>query len=407
MNNLVNRFLKYVSFDTHSNENNASCPSTPAQFEFGKYLVEELHQLGVKDAAIDENGYVYGTLESNADSKAPVIGFIAHMDTSPDMSSSNVNPRIIEKYDGGDILLNKDNNIVLSVKAFPNLLTVKGHDIIVTDGTTLLGADDKAGVAEIVTAVEHLINHPEIKHGTIKIGFTPDEEIGRGADLFDVKRFGADFAYTLDGGEEGELEYENFNAASAKIVINGINVHPGSSKDKMVNSIILGMEFNSMLPPSETPSHTENYEGFFHLNKIEGSVEQTTLHYIIRDHDKNKFTERKETITKITDYLNDKYGDGTFALHLKDQYFNMKEKLEPVMFIVDEAKKAMKQADVKPLTHPIRGGTDGARLSFMGLPTPNVFTGGQNFHGKFEFTSINTMKKAVEVIINIASNQVK
>lgn len=407
MDNLVNRFLKYVSFDTHSDEGSANCPSTPAQFGLGKYLVEELHQIGIKEAAIDENGYVYGTLESNVPQKVPVIGFIAHMDTSPDMSSANVKPRIIEKYDGSDIVLNKENNIVLSVKAFPNLLTVKGHNIIVTDGTTLLGADDKAGIAEIVTAVEYLLNHPEIKHGTIKIGFTPDEEIGRGADRFDVKRFGADFAYTMDGGEEGELEYENFNAASAKIIINGINVHPGSSKNKMVNSILLAMELNSMLPTSETPAHTENYEGFFHLNNIEGSVEQTTLNFIIRDHDKAKFELRKETITKITEFLNSKYGPGTFVLKLKDQYFNMKEKLEPVMYIVEEAKKAMEQAGVKPLTHPIRGGTDGARLSFMGLPTPNVFTGGQNFHGKFEFASITTMEKAVEVIINIAKNQVK
>jgi len=407
VDNLVKRFLKYVSFDTQSDENSPSCPSTRKQYDFGKYLVEELQKIGLEDADIDENGYVYGTLEGNIDSKAPVIGFIAHMDTSPDMSGENVTPLIIENYDGNDILLNKEKNIILSIKAFPNLLSVKGEDLIVTDGTTLLGADDKAGVAEIVTAMEYLINHPEIKHGTIKVGFTPDEEIGRGADLFDVKRFGANFAYTMDGGEIGELEYENFNAASAKVTINGVNVHPGSSKDKMQNAILMAMELNSMLPPTETPAHTENYEGFFHLNGIEGSVEKTTLQYIIRDHDKYKFNDRKDYLIKVVDYLNEKYGKDTFVLQLKDQYYNMKEKLEPVMYIVDSARMAMEEVGVKPLSNPIRGGTDGARLSFMGLPTPNIFTGGQNFHGKFEFVSINSMKKAVEVIIKIVENQVK
>lgn len=403
MDSLVNRFLKYVSFDTQSDENSETCPSTSKQLELGKYLVKELQEIGLKDASIDENGYVYATLPGNTDKKAPVIGFISHMDTSPDMSGANVNPRIIQKYDGNDIILNEEKNIVLSVKAFPNILNVKGEDLIVTNGTTLLGADDKAGVAEIVTAMEYLVNHPEIKHGTIKVGFTPDEEIGRGADRFDVKRFAADYAYTMDGGELGELEYENFNAASAKITVNGVNVHPGSSKNKMKNAILMAMELNSMLPPAETPAHTEEYEGFFHLNDIEGSVEKTTLSYIIRDHNKEKFNKRKETIQNIVNYLNSKYGENTFELKLKDQYYNMKEKLEPVMYIVEAAKKAMEDVGITPNTHPIRGGTDGARLSFMGLPTPNIFTGGQNYHGKFEFVSINAMKKAVEVIIKIVS----
>jgi len=402
MDVLVERFLKYVSFDTQSDENSDTFPSTGKQYEFGKYLVEELREIGLKDAEIDENGYVYATLEGNTDKKVPVIGFIAHMDTSPDMTGENVRPRIIENYDGGDIVLNGEKNIVMTVETFPNLLTVKGHDIIVTDGTTLLGADDKAGIAEIITAAEYLVNHPEIKHGTIKIAFTPDEEIGRGVDRFDVKKFGADFAYTVDGGFEGQLEYENFNAAYAKITVNGANVHPGSAKNKMKNSILIAMELNSMLPPAEVPSHTEGYEGFFHLNNIEGNVERTTLYYIIRDHDRKRFSERKELIGKIVDFLNYKYGEGTVVLEMKDQYYNMKEKIEPVMHVVDLAKKAMEQSGVKPVVTPIRGGTDGARLSYMGIPTPNIFTGGQNYHGKFEFVSVNSMKKAVEVIIRIA-----
>lgn len=407
MDALVKRFLKYVSFDTQSDENSDSCPSTRKQYEFGKYLVEELREIGLEDAEIDENGYVYATLEGNIDKKVPVIGFIAHIDTSPDMTGANVKPRIIEKYDGNDIVLNSEKNIIMSVDTFPNMLTVKGHDIIVTDGTTLLGADDKAGIAEIVTAAEYMVKHPEIKHGTIKIAFTPDEEIGRGVDLFDIDKFGADFAYTVDGDIEGRIEYENFNAASAKVTINGVNVHPGSSKNKMKNSILIAMELNSMLPQAETPSHTENYEGFFHLNTMEGSVEKTTLNYIIRDHDKIKFGKRKELMEKTVDFLNYKYGADTVVLELKDQYYNMKEKIEPVMHIVDLAKEAMEQAGVKPLVSPIRGGTDGARLSFMGIPAPNIFTGGQNYHGKFEFVSINSMKKAVEVIVKIAENAAK
>lgn len=407
MDVLVERFLKYVSFDTQSDENSDSCPSTRKQYEFGEYLVEELREIGLKDAEIDENGYVYATLEGNVDKEVPVIGFIAHMDTSPDMTGANVKPRIIEKYDGNDIVLNHEKNIIMSVNTFPNMLTVKGHDIIVTDGTTLLGADDKAGIAEIVTAVEYLTKHPEIKHGTIKIAFTPDEEIGRGADLFNIEKFGADFAYTLDGDIEGRLEYENFNAAYAKITINGVNVHPGSSKNRMKNSILIAMELNAMLPEADTPSHTENYEGFFHLNSMEGNVETTTLDYIIRDHDKEKFNNRKELMEKIVDFLNYKYGEGTVVLEQNDQYYNMREKIEPVMHVIDLAKEAMEQVGVKPLVSPIRGGTDGARLSYMGLPTPNIFTGGQNYHGKFEFVSINSMKKAVEVIVKIAENAAK
>jgi len=407
MDTLVERFLKYVSFDTQSDENSETCPSTGKQYEFGKYLVEELHKIGLSDAEIDQNGYVYATLEGNIDKKVPVIGFIAHMDTSPDMTGANVKPRIIENYDGNDIVLNSEKNIVMPVSTFPNLLTVKGHDLIVTDGTTLLGADDKAGIAEIVTAVEYLIKHPEIKHGTIKIAFTPDEEIGRGVDLFNVDRFEADFAYTIDGDVEGCIEYENFNAASAKITINGVNVHPGSSKNKMKNSLLIAMELNNMLPQAETPSHTEKYEGFFHLNNMEGTVEKTTLNYIIRDHDKVMFGKRKELMEKIAEFLNYKYGAGTVVLELKDQYYNMREKIEPVMHIIDLAKEAMEQVGVKPFVSPIRGGTDGARLSYMGIPTPNLFTGGQNYHGKFEFVSINSMRKAVEVIVKIAEKAAK
>jgi tripeptide aminopeptidase len=406
MENLVERFLKYVSFDTQSDESSSTCPSTTKQLELGKYLVQELRQIGLNDADMDDDGYVYATLEGNTDKKAPVIGFIAHMDTSPDMTGNAVKPRIIKNYDGKGIVLNEEKNIVLSPKTFPDLLEVKGHDLIVTDGTTLLGADDKAGIAEIITAVEYLVKHPEIPHGTIKVGFTPDEEIGRGADRFDIQRFGADYAYTLDGDVEGKLEYENFNAASAKITIQGTNVHPGSSKNKMKNSILIAMELNAMLPSAETPAHTELYEGFFHLNNMEGSVEKTKVNYIIRDHDKEKFSLRKKMMERAVAFLNDKYGETTCTLELKDQYFNMKEKLEPVMHIIDAAKEAMKQAGVEPVIRPVRGGTDGARLSWMGLPTPNLFTGGQNYHGKFEFVSVNSMRKAVEVIVQIARNAV-
>lgn len=402
MDKLLERFLMYVTFDTQSDEKSNSCPSTRSQYEFGEHLVEELQQLGLNDAGIDENGYVMATLPANMDTTAPVIGLIAHMDTSPDMSGANVRPKLLRDYDGKDIVLHADKGIVMTTAAFPELLQYKGQDLVTTDGTTLLGADDKAGIAEIITAVEYLLQHPEIQHGTIKICFTPDEEIGRGADLFNVARFGADFAYTLDGGELGELEYENFNAASASITINGVNVHPGRSKNKMLNAILLAMELNSMLPPAETPAYTENYDGFYHLNGIEGSVEKASMRYIIRDHDKKKFIERKDRIQRIVAFLNEKYGDNTFILQMKDQYYNMKEKIEPVIHIVETAKRAMEEVGVVPLIRPVRGGTDGARLSFMGLPTPNIFSGGHNFHGKFEYVPVNSMVKAVEVIVKLA-----
>ena len=402
MDKAAERLLRYVKFDTQADEASNTCPSTLKQLDFGKYLTTELLSLGLNDAAMDENGYVMATLPSNTDNACPVIGFIAHMDTSPDMSGAGVMPQVITNYDGSDIVLNKDKGIVMSPEVFPELRNYIGQDLITTDGNTLLGADNKAGIAEIMTAMEYLLEHPEIKHGTIKICFTPDEEIGRGANLFDVKKFGAEFAYTIDGGEIGELEYENFNAAAAKIVINGSNVHPGKAKNKMVNALLMAMEFNSMLPPSETPGHTENYEGFYHLNSMEGSVEQASMSYIIRDHDRTLFQYRKERIEKITEYLNDKYGDNTIVLQMKDQYYNMKEKVEPVFHIVETAKKAMEDVGVTPLIRPIRGGTDGARLSFMGLPTPNIFTGGHNYHGKYEYIPIKSMTKAVEVIIRLA-----
>lgn len=402
MDQLVERFLKYVTFDTKSDEDSKTCPSTPGQYEFGLFLVNELKELGLEDAAIDENGYIMASLPANTDKSVPTIGFVAHMDTSPDMSGENVIPKLVSNYDGRDIVLNPERNIVMATAAFPELLNYTGQDLITTDGTTLLGADDKAGIAEIITAVEYLLSHPEIPHGTIKICFTPDEEIGRGADLFNVSKFGADFAYTIDGGPIGELEYENFNAASATITINGVNVHPGSSKNKMLNALLVAMELNSMLPPVETPSHTEGYEGFYHLNGMEGSVEKCTLRYIIRDHDKRKFIDRKDRIQKIADYLNEKYGQNVVVLQLKDQYYNMKEKVEPVLHIVEMAKQAMEAVGVHPHVRPIRGGTDGARLSFMGLPTPNIFTGGHNYHGKFEYIPVPSMVKAVEVIVKIS-----
>jgi tripeptide aminopeptidase len=402
MEKLVQRFLKYVKIDTKSDPNSASCPSTEKQFNLGKELVKELQELGLEDAAMDDNGYVMATLPSNTDKDLPNLGFIAHMDTSPDMTAENVKPQIIKDYDGNDILLNGEKNIVLSPKDFPELKDYIGEDLITTDGTTLLGADDKAGIAEIMTAVEHLINNPEIKHGTIKIGFTPDEEVGRGADKFDVEKFAADLAYTVDGGQIGELEYENFNAAYAKIKINGRNVHPGTAKNKMINAISIAMEFNSMLPTNQVPEYTEGYEGFYHLHDIKGNVEETILEYIIRDHDKEKFEEKKKRVENIVKYLNDNMGKGTVELDMKDQYYNMKEKIEPVMHIVEIAERAMKEVAVKPIIKPIRGGTDGARLSYMGLPCPNLFTGGHNFHGKFEYISINSMKKSVDVILKIA-----
>lgn len=401
MKDIKDRFLEYVKVNTKSDEDTRVTPSTKGQLEFGKILAEEIKAIGVKDVVISEHGYVYGVIPANMDKKVPTIGFIAHMDTSPDMSGENVKPHVIENYDGEDIVLNKELDIVLSTSIFPELKDLKGKTIITTDGTTLLGADDKAGVAEIITAVEYLINNPQIKHGDIKIAFTPDEEIGEGADHFDVDLFAADFAYTVDGGTEGELEYENFNAGSAKVTIHGTNVHPGSAKDKMVNSMLIANEFISMLPANETPHTTEGYEGFYHLTDINGEVEKTTLSYIVRDFFEDSFQKRMSTVKSVEEKLNKKYGKGTVEVVLKEQYKNMKEKVEPVIHIVDTAKKAMEDAGVVPTIVPIRGGTDGARLSFMGLPTPNLFTGGGNYHGKYEYACLETMKKSVEVILNI------
>lgn len=399
---LVERFLKYVSFDTQSNEETNVTPSTEGQMVFARYLKEELEELGLEEISLDENGYLFATLPANTDKEVPVVGFIAHMDTSPDMSGKNVSPRIVANYDGGDILLNSAENIVLSTERFPELLDHKGEDLIVTDGTTLLGADDKAGIAEIVSAIVYLKEHPEIKHGKIRIGFNPDEEIGLGAHKFDVEKFGCDWAYTMDGGEVGELEFENFNAASAKVVFKGRNVHPGYAKNKMINSIRVANQFMSMLPAEETPEHTEGYEGFYHLVGISGEVEQTTVSYIIRDHDRARFEERKKNMEALVGKINAEYGEGTALLELHDQYYNMREKIEPVMHVIDIAFKAMQEVGVKPAVKAIRGGTDGAQLSFKGLPCPNIFAGGLNFHGRFEFVPIQSMEKAMKVVVKIA-----
>lgn len=393
------RFLEYVKINTKSDETTRVTPSTNGQLVLAEKLCNELKELGLKDARISEFGYVYATLEKNCNKYIPTIGFIAHMDTAPDYSGENVNPQIVENYDGGDIKLNDSE--VLSPKFSPELKEYVGQRLITTDGTTLLGADDKAGLAEIMTAVEYLINHPEIEHGDIKIGFTPDEEIGEGADHFDVEGFGADFAYTMDGGRIGELEFENFNAAGLKVKIKGVNVHPGYAKDKMLNSIMVANEFINSLPLDEVPEKTEKYEGFYHLTDIEATVENTTLSYIIRDFFAETFEARKNKIREIEKDLNKKYGEGTVVVEIKDQYKNMKEKIEPVMHIIENAKEAMIEANVTPNIRPIRGGTDGARLSFMGLPTPNIFAGGENFHGKYEYVPVESLEKAVEVIVNI------
>ncbi|GAA0675029.1 peptidase T [Clostridium cadaveris] len=400
---VVKRFLKYISYDTKSDDSSGVTPSSKGQLVLADALAEELKSIGLQDVNVDENGYVMGTLPSNTNKDLSTIGFIAHMDTSPDFSGKNVKPQIIENYDGNDIVLNKELNIVMSTKEFPELSLYKGHKLITTDGTTLLGADDKAGIAEIITAIEYLTNHPEIEHGTIKIAFTPDEEIGQGADHFNVEKFGAKYAYTIDGGREGELEYENFNAAGAKVEIKGKNVHPGTAKGKMVNSQLIAAELLAMMPKEETPEHTEEYEGFYLLSNITGSVENTTMKFIIRDFFNDSFEARKNNMSKWCDEINKKYGEGTCILDMKDQYYNMKEKVEPVKFIVDIAFEAMKKSDVVPTIVPIRGGTDGARLSFMGLPTPNIFTGGENFHGKYEYISTQAMEKAVQVILNIVN----
>lgn len=396
--NITDRFLKYVSFDTQSSEDAGTTPSTPKQMVFAEYLKEELIKEGLEDVELDELGYLYATLPANTDKVIPTIGFIAHMDTSPDASGANVKPRIIENYDGSDIVLSE--GIVTSVEKFPELLAHKGEDIIVTDGTTLLGADDKAGIAEIVQAMVYLKEHPEIKHGKIRVGFNPDEEIGMGAHHFDVKKFGAEFAYTMDGSEVGEIEFENFNAASAKITITGCSVHPGYAKDKMINAARVATELVQMLPQNETPETTEGYEGFFHLTGISGSCESATLSYIIRDHDREYFESRKMEMQDMVEAINDKYGD-IATLELKDQYYNMREKVEPMMYIIDIAKQAIAEAGVEPKVQAIRGGTDGAQLSFMGLPCPNIFAGGLNFHGPHEFCPVQSLEKAMMTVVNI------
>ena len=398
MSRVIERFLEYVKFDTQSSTKTGTTPSTEKQLVLAKALCEELKNIGMSDVSLDENGYVMATLPGNIDKKVPTIGFISHMDTAPDYSGKNVNPQII-KYEGGDIKLNE--NTVLSPKDFPEVEEYIGETLITSDGTTLLGADDKAGIAEIITAMEYLINNPEIKHGTLKVGFTPDEEIGEGADHFNVEKFGADFAYTVDGGALGELEYENFNAAGVKVTINGRNVHPGSAKNKMINSQQIAMELHNLLPYNERPEYTEGYEGFFMLCDMVGTVENTAMSYIIRDFFKDSFEKKKSLFKDIVELLNKKYGENTIEVEIKDQYYNMKEKVEPTIQIVETAVEAMKALEINPIVVPIRGGTDGARLSFMGLPTPNLFTGGHNFHGKYEFIPEKSMEKAVETIIKI------
>lgn len=400
--NVIDRFLKYVTFDTQSDETTDTTPSTPKQMVFAKYLKEELESLGLEDISLDENGYLFATLPSNVDREVPTIGFISHMDTSPDMSGTNVKPRIVTNYDGKDIILSAEDHIVLSPERFPELLDHKGEDLIVTDGHTLLGADDKAGIAEIVEAMNFLKNNPEIKHGKIRVGFNPDEEIGLGAHKFDVKLFGADWAYTMDGGEVGELEFENFNAASAKVTVIGRNVHPGSAKNKMVNSMLIANEFIAALPKDETPATTEGYEGFFHLLAMKGEVEKTELSYIIRDHDREKFEARKALVVEIAKRMNEAYGEELVKVEVKDQYYNMREKVEPLMHIIDIAFAAMTEAGVEPRVNAIRGGTDGAQLSFKGLPCPNIFAGGLNFHGRYEFVPIQSIEKAMNVVVKIA-----
>lgn len=406
MQHIIDRFISYVTIDTESDASSNTTPSTEKQWDLANKLVEELKQIGLQDVTIDENAYIMATLPSNVNHEVPTIGFVSHFDTTPDFTGANIKPQIVKNYDGGDIILNKEQNIVLSPKYFEDLLQYKGQTIITTDGTTLLGADDKAGITEIVTAMEFLINNPEIKHGKIRIGFTPDEEIGRGAHKFDVEKFGADWAYTMDGSQIGELEYENFNAAGAKITFKGKSVHPGYAKGKMINSMLIANKFISKLPKDEVPERTKGYEGFFHVHHLNGSIEETVLELIIRDHDKKKFEKRKKLIEKITKKINKKFdkqfGEDIAIAEIKDQYYNMKEKVEPVMHIVDIAEEAMKQLGITPLIKPIRGGTDGCQLSYMGLPCPNIFAGGHNFHGKYEYVPVESMQKAVEVIVKIA-----
>ena len=401
MDQIVNRFLKYVSFDTQSDEASSSTPSTEKQFRLAEYLVEELRAIGLEEVEMDAQGYVYATLPSNVDHAVPTIGFIAHIDTSPDASGANVRPRIVQNYDGKDIVLDAEAGIVTAVEKFPELLRHVGEDLIVTDGHTLLGADDKAGIAEIVSAMAYLVQHPEVKHGRVRVAFNPDEEIGRGAHQFDVERFGCEWAYTMDGEEVGELEFENFNAASARIDITGVSVHPGFAKDKMVNAARLATELVQKMPAAEVPEATTGYEGFFHLTGLSGSVERATLNFIIRDHDRERFEARKAMLRGLVQGMNLKYGYEAITLQLDDTYYNMREKVEPVMHIIDIAREAMEAAGVEPQIKAIRGGTDGAQLSFMGLPCPNIFAGGLNFHGPHEFLPIPNLKKACEVVIQI------
>ena len=398
---LIERFLNYVSFDTQSSETGTTTPSTQKQLVFAEYLKKELNSLDFDDVYLDNNGYLYATLPANTDKKTPTVGFISHYDTSPDCSGANIKPRIVKNYDGNDITLCEQDGIKLSPAVFPELLAHKGEDLIVTDGHTLLGADDKAGIAEIVQAMIYLKEHPEIKHGDIRIAFNPDEEIGLGAHLFDVKRFGCDWAYTMDGGEVGEIEYENFNAASAKLLVKGVSVHPGYAKGKMVNAARIAAELVSQIPADQTPETTQDYEGFYHLTGMEGNVERATVSYIIRDHDRKKFEARKEFISKLAATLNEKYGAGTVTAEINDQYYNMREKIEPVLHIIDIVIKAMEETGVSPKVRAIRGGTDGAQLSFKGLPCPNIFAGGINFHGPYEFVPVQSMEKAMRVIVKI------
>lgn len=403
MQNLLDRFFSYIKIDTQSDPHNEEAfPSTKKQWDLANLLVAELKEIGMQEVSIDENAYIMATLPSNVDFKVPTIGFIAHMDTSPDFSGTNVNPQIHKNYDGKDVVLNKKENIVMTTDYFDDLLMYKGQTLITTDGLTLLGADDKAGITEIVSAMEYLIAHPEIKHGPIRIGFTPDEEVGKGAHKFDVEKFGAEWAYTMDGSQVGELEYENFNAAGAKVIITGKIVHPGYAKNKMINSMTIAADFINALPTKEVPEHTEGYEGFYHLHTMKGEVEETELYYIIRDHDMKIFQERKAAFQKIADDMNKKLGSDIIAVEIKDQYFNMREKVEPVMHIVDIAEKAMLDLGIKPLIKAIRGGTDGSQLSYKGLPCPNIFAGGHNFHGKYEYVTLEAMQKATDVVVKIA-----
>lgn len=399
MTKVHERFLKYVAFDTESDPESETCPSTEKQLNLANYLIAEMKAIGIEGVELDENGYVYGYISGNA--PGPKLAFIAHMDTSPDMSGADVKAKIIEKYDGGEIVLNESLQIKMSPKEFEHLEHYIGNDLIVTDGTTLLGADNKAGIAEILTMAEYLISHPDIKHSEIKIAFTPDEEVGRGANLFNLEKLNADFGYTVDGGELGEVEYENFNAATAKIKIHGTNIHPGSAKGKMKNAILIGMELHAMLPTFDNPAYTEAYEGFNHLNDINGSVELTSMLYIIRDHDMTKFEAKKKIFKEIETFLNAKYGDGTVEIEIVDSYYNMKEKILPYFHLIENAIQAMENLEIKPIVVPVRGGTDGARLSYMGLPCPNVCTGGHNFHGKFEYIPVQSMEKTVDILVEI------